>query len=66
MQVWLARCLPLDEEVALKIIEMDSMNCELVRGFLRAPLLLCNTPVQYSVKCSFPCTILSQVQFPHP
>ena len=29
-QVWLARCVPLEEEVALKIIEMDNMACDLV------------------------------------
>ena len=29
-QVWLARCAPLEEEVALKIIEMDNMSCGLV------------------------------------
>ena len=32
LQVWLAKCLPLDEEVALKIIEMDKMTCDLVRS----------------------------------
>ena len=31
LQVWLAKCKPLDEDVALKIIEMDNMTCDLVR-----------------------------------
>ena len=31
LQVWLAKCKPLDEDVALKIIEMDNMACDLVR-----------------------------------
>lgn len=30
MQVWLAKCLPLDEEVALKILEADDLKCPLV------------------------------------
>ncbi len=30
LQVWLAKCLPLDEEVALKILEADDLKCPLV------------------------------------